>query len=804
MTLRHVTDTLLNADGTAKQSATVSFRLIRPSYTGSAAYLTTTTTVTTNTSGAYDAVLWCDEEGVSATQYQATYPDGTTITFDLPVGDGTPIAMATLRTASPAVPAVNLATLLEAISLLNLSDTPDTYAGQGGKVVAVKSDVSGVEFVTPSSGVTDHGALTGLADDDHVQYHTDARGDLRYQPLDSDLTAIAALATTAFGRALLVLADAAALRTAGGLGTAALADTGTGAANVPTITQADARYWQLSTDLATQSEFDVFAGLVTSALAGKQPIDATLSALAAFNTNGLLTQTAADTFTGRTITGTASRLAVTNGNGVSGNPTLDIDSGYVGQASITTLGTIGTGTWQATKIGLAYGGTNADLSGTSGYLKQATSGANVVPVSTIPYGDLSYSGLTTGQVWRATGAAAAAFGALDLANTNAVTGLLAPANGGTGVNNAGTLTNATNTTITGGGTLALGGFTLTVPATGTAALLGTANVFTAAQTVNGANLGIAITGAASGGTPSIVASSPAQVASATAGTPLQITASPAIAGSSNAGAAVGGNVTITAGAAARLTSGNAAGGDINLVPGAGIGSGLGGRVIIPTGSALAPSLTFTANQNEGFARVSGVATIYGGIVAFRVTSNAIYMNTSATLGWNAGDANSGVQDTAIWRNSAGIIEVNTGTAGQWGALKAGTRDSGTTTITDGLTLGHQSTGTPAAGLGIGIALNINSSTTADQNAARLTAEWVVATHASRTARATLNVYDTASREGLRVQASGSAAMIGFLGAAALVRQTVAADATDLATAITLVNDIKAKLGQSAGFGLFAN
>ena len=29
-------------------------------------------------------------------------------------------------------------------------------------------------------GVTDHGALTGLNDDDHTQYHTDARGDARY------------------------------------------------------------------------------------------------------------------------------------------------------------------------------------------------------------------------------------------------------------------------------------------------------------------------------------------------------------------------------------------------------------------------------------------------------------------------------------------------------------------------------------------------------------------------------------------------------------------------------------------------
>ncbi len=32
-------------------------------------------------------------------------------------------------------------------------------------------------------GVTDHGALTGLGDDDHPQYHNDARGDARYLPI---------------------------------------------------------------------------------------------------------------------------------------------------------------------------------------------------------------------------------------------------------------------------------------------------------------------------------------------------------------------------------------------------------------------------------------------------------------------------------------------------------------------------------------------------------------------------------------------------------------------------------------------
>lgn len=47
---------------------------------------------------------------------------------------------------------------------------------------------------------------------------------------------------------------------------------------------------------------------------------------------------------------------------------------------------------------------------------------------------------------------------------------LASGSGGTGVANTGKLTLATDTAITGGGTLALGGYTLTVPATGTAVL----------------------------------------------------------------------------------------------------------------------------------------------------------------------------------------------------------------------------------------------------------------------------------------------------------------------------------------------
>lgn len=57
-------------------------------------------------------------------------------------------------------------------------------------------------------------------------------------------------------------------------------------------------------------------------------------------------------------------------------------------------------------------------------------------------------------------------------------GTLPSARGGTGVSNAGTITNASNTTITGGGTLALGGFTATIPATDTVAMLSVSNTFT--------------------------------------------------------------------------------------------------------------------------------------------------------------------------------------------------------------------------------------------------------------------------------------------------------------------------------------
>src|SRR6185312_13387362 len=54
------------------------------------------------------------------------------------------------------------------------------------------------------------------------------------------------------------------------------------------------------------------------------------------------------------VSGTTDRITSTGGN----TPVIDIAATYVGQTSITTLGTISTGVWAATAITEIHGGTN--------------------------------------------------------------------------------------------------------------------------------------------------------------------------------------------------------------------------------------------------------------------------------------------------------------------------------------------------------------------------------------------------------------------------------------------------------------
>jgi hypothetical protein len=75
---------------------------------------------------------------------------------------------------------------------------------------------------------------------------------------------------------------------------------------------------------------------------------------AQFSGAGQITAGAGLTKTGNTIdaVGTADRITVNADS-------IDIASTYAGQNTIATVGTITTGTWQATDVGVAYGGTGA-------------------------------------------------------------------------------------------------------------------------------------------------------------------------------------------------------------------------------------------------------------------------------------------------------------------------------------------------------------------------------------------------------------------------------------------------------------
>jgi hypothetical protein len=77
-------------------------------------------------------------------------------------------------------------------------------------------------------------------------------------------------------------------------------------------------------------------------------------------TNGIMVRNSLNSSVSRTLSGTANRISITDGDGVNGNPTIDIHSSYAGQTSITTLGTISSGTWNGSIISGAYGGTGVN------------------------------------------------------------------------------------------------------------------------------------------------------------------------------------------------------------------------------------------------------------------------------------------------------------------------------------------------------------------------------------------------------------------------------------------------------------
>lgn len=110
------------------------------------------------------------------------------------------------------------------------------------------------------------------------------------------------------------------------------------------------------------------SGTLTFALADD------LGAIEALNTNGILTRTATNTWSARSISAGSSKISITNGDGVAGNPSLDVSE------SNLTLNNIG-GT-----LGISKGGTNLTSLGTSNQVLGVNSGATSLEYKTITAG----------------------------------------------------------------------------------------------------------------------------------------------------------------------------------------------------------------------------------------------------------------------------------------------------------------------------------------------------------------------------------------------------------------------------------
>ena len=161
--------------------------------------------------------------------------------------------------------------------------------------------------------------------------------DFVQRPVDADLTAIAALAGTS-GLLAKTAADTWALRTLTAPAAGVTVSNGSGAGGNPTLA--------LANDLA---------------------------ALEALASTGLAVRTGSDTWAQRTITGTANEIALANGDGVGGNPTISLPTALTFTSKTITGGTFASPTLSGTVAGavtfsgstLAFsGGTATSSSGT--------------------------------------------------------------------------------------------------------------------------------------------------------------------------------------------------------------------------------------------------------------------------------------------------------------------------------------------------------------------------------------------------------------------------------------------------------
>ncbi|MFM2092009.1 MAG: hypothetical protein RLZZ127_2498 [Planctomycetota bacterium] len=524
------------------------------------------------------------------------------------------------------------------------------------------------------------------------------------QPLDGDLTAIAALNTEPYGRSLLT-----------------------------TTSDTDARN-----------------------LLGAQPLDADLTAIAGQSGTGLLARTAADTWTTRAITGTTGQITVTNGNGVSGAPTISLPS-------TVTLAI----TWSA-----AQSITNATASSST------TTGALVV-TGGVGIGGALYAG---GAVRFTAGTA----------STSTATGTLV-VTGGVGISGAAFVGGAVSITSTTASTSKTTGALIVSGGVGIAGTVWAD--FLRMSTASNLNADANSLYISQNATNTSVAN---RIQTGYAG---QIWLNNAT-----------GNHYLRAGTTAAASSSitwvetllwNES--QVVIGPSTASTSTTTGALVVTGGLGVGGQVTATGlvvnGGNPNFTRTGAQATYVfvgrdagqKGLIGFRTGTGLRWeqgVGNGAEGGSNAGSD----YETSAYDDAGAYLHTPLQIVRATGQMRMQSVTATTAAVDVVTIIRNNSTGTPATGYGSHFLFQLKSSTTSNRDAVYLTTQWADAADATRKARFIIQPVDSGgAREAARFEADGAAARAGFLGAAAVARQTLPAAATDAATTQALANSIRAAL-----------
>lgn len=173
MTTRTVSGTYVDPQTNQPVSfAVLRFYLLDTFTSGGTTYQAGAFEFSADENGVFSFALPCPDSGSGSARYDMWLPGDTFQRIFVAYGGSTTLAALIAATyGQPTASVLDLHATTVATTTVLGHIKPD------GTTITVNPSTG---VASAATGVTDHGALTGLSDDDHTQYFNQARGDARY------------------------------------------------------------------------------------------------------------------------------------------------------------------------------------------------------------------------------------------------------------------------------------------------------------------------------------------------------------------------------------------------------------------------------------------------------------------------------------------------------------------------------------------------------------------------------------------------------------------------------------------------